>query len=102
MILRFDKKKGNCKMRETIFTIRKSELKDIPDMLEIFAAAVQTMRNNGNLEQWINYPPDGLLEKDIRAGKSYVLEANGKIAGRKLLMAISRKLEQTGSISNPQ
>jgi len=81
VILRFDKKKGNCKMRETIFTIRKSELKDIPDMLEIFAAAVQTMRNNGNLEQWINYPPDGLLEKDIRAGKSYVLEANGKIAG---------------------
>ena len=64
-----------------MFTIRKSELKDIPEMLKTFAIAVQTMRKNGNLEQWINYPPDGLLEKDIQAGKSYVIEANGKIAG---------------------
>ena len=68
-------------MKDTLFTIRKSEIKDIPDMLEAFAIAVQTMRENGNLEQWINFPPDGLLEADIRAGKSYVLEANGKIAG---------------------
>ena len=68
-------------MKDCTFTIRKSELKDIPEMLKVFAVAVQTMRNNGNLEQWINYPPDGLLEADIRAGKSYVLEAEGEIVG---------------------
>ena len=68
-------------MDNTRFAIRKSELKDIPEMLKTFAIAVQTMRKNGNLEQWINYPPDGLLEKDIQAGKSYVIEADGKIAG---------------------
>ena len=68
-------------MKDCMFTIRKSELKDIPEMLKVFAVAVQTMRNNGNLEQWINYPPDGLLEDDIRAGKSYVLEAEGEIVG---------------------
>lgn len=80
MILCFDKKKES-KMNDGKFTIRKSEIKDIPEMLSVFQFAVRTMRNNGNLEQWINYPPDGLLERDIRAEKSYVLEANGKIAG---------------------
>lgn len=80
MILCFDKKKES-KMNDGKFTIRKSEIKDIPEMLSVFQFAVRTMRNNGNLEQWINYPPDGLLERDILAEKSYVLEANGKIAG---------------------
>lgn len=61
--------------------IRKSELKDIPDMMEVFAIARQTMRANGNLQQWINYPPEELLEEDIRAEKSYVLETDGKICG---------------------
>ena len=64
-----------------MFEIRNSKIEDIPEMLKTFAAAVQTMRNNGNLEQWINYPPDGLLESDIRAGKSYVIESDGKLCG---------------------
>jgi len=68
-------------MRDSMFMIRKSELKDVPEMLAVFRVAVQTMRNNGNLEQWINYPPEGLLEADIKAGKSYVLEADGEICG---------------------
>ena len=64
-----------------MFQIRKSELKDIPDMLSVFEVARQTMRANGNPQQWLNYPSEELLEADIRARKSYVLEANGKIAG---------------------
>ena len=64
-----------------MFQIRKSELNDIPDMLSVFEIARQTMRANGNPQQWLNYPSEELLEADIRARKSYVLEANGKIAG---------------------
>ena len=50
-------------------------------MLSVFEIARQTMRANGNPQQWLNYPSEELLEADIRARKSYVLEANGKIAG---------------------
>ncbi len=64
-----------------MFAIRKSELKDIPDMMSVFEIARQTMRANGNLQQWLNYPPEELLEGDINAGKSYILEADGKICG---------------------
>ena len=78
--VRIDKKEIQ-NVRKVMFVIRKSKFEDIPEMMKTFAVAVQTMRNNGNLEQWINYPPDGLLESDIRAGKSYVIEAGGKLCG---------------------
>lgn len=64
-----------------MFTIRKTTLPDTPRLLEIFAYARELMKRTGNPTQWKTYPEKDILKADIAAGRSYVLEAEGKIRG---------------------
>lgn len=53
--------------------IRKTEKKDIEEVLTLYASARMFMRENGNGGQWgKNYPSREQLESDIAAGASYV------------------------------
>ena len=64
-------------------TIRPSEEKDIPRIMEIFAGAREFMAANGNPHQWgdTNWPPLGHIERDAREGGGYVCEHEGRIVG---------------------
>lgn len=63
--------------------IRKSNINDLPRMLEIYAYARELMVKTGNPHQWAErgWPPQALLEKDIEREKSYVCLHEGKIVG---------------------
>ena len=63
--------------------IRKAEKTDITRIMEIYAYAREYMASHGNPNQWgpTNWPPEALIREDIRQGKSYVCEADGKIVG---------------------
>lgn len=53
--------------------IRKATFEDIPRIMEIYAAARESMRRSGNMAQWINgYPSEELVRQDIHQGVSYV------------------------------
>lgn len=59
------------------YTIRKAEKQDLPRIHEIYAAARQFMRDNGNYAQWGEGDrPEELLEDDIQQGNLYVLEGD--------------------------
>lgn len=61
-------------------SIRKSALDDIPEMLEIFAAARRFMAGTGNPNQWTeDYPGEELLKSDIVSGDSHVILSEGRI-----------------------
>lgn len=61
-------------------SIRKSALDDIPEMLEIFAAARRFMAGTGNPDQWSeDYPGEELLKSDIASGDSHVILSEGRI-----------------------
>ena len=64
-----------------MFEIRNSREDDLDRMLEIYAYAREQMKLHGNPTQWITYPERDLLEYDIRLGRSYVLESEGKVCG---------------------
>lgn len=68
-------------MKESVqFTIRKSTMKDLALMQEVFAEAKQKMRAAGNMRQWTgSYPSDIILADDIERGFSYVIETGGNI-----------------------
>lgn len=61
--------------------IRKSTLEDLSRMLEIYARAREFMKNTGNPNQWRVYPQSQLLLEDIRQGRSYVAEKDGRVFG---------------------
>ncbi|MBQ9931882.1 MAG: GNAT family N-acetyltransferase [Firmicutes bacterium] len=63
--------------------IRHSAENDFERMMEIYAYARDFMVKTGNPNQWgpTNWPPADLLREDIRRGKSYVCEENGKVIG---------------------
>ena len=64
--------------------IRKSELKDLDRIMEIYAFARDFMAKNGNPNQWgpTNWPPRELIKKDIETENSYVcLNDDDKIIG---------------------
>lgn len=55
--------------------IRKSNLHDLPRILEIYAYARQFMRNTGNTTQWREgTPAESTLRRDMAAGQLYVQE----------------------------
>lgn len=55
--------------------IRLARKEDLPRLLEIYAAARDFMRRNGNLTQWSGgYPNEEVLLEDIEAGRLYVLQ----------------------------
>ncbi len=61
-------------------SIRKSAPEDIPEMLEIFAAARRFMAGTGNPDQWSeDYPGEELLKSDIASGDSHVILSEGRI-----------------------
>lgn len=61
--------------------IRKACLNDMENILKIYEAAREYMRQNGNPDQWgKNKPPRELLENDIQKGELYVGQfPDGKI-----------------------
>lgn len=71
--------KKESKMKSDII-IRKAVLKDLDEVMNIYAEARQYMKEQGNPEQWgDDYPAKALIESDINAGKCYVCENDGCI-----------------------
>lgn len=62
--------------------IRKATAADLSEIMDIYAYAREFMARTGNPRQWgaTNWPPEALIEDDIRQGKSYVCVENGRIA----------------------
>ena len=61
-------------------TIRQATPADVPQMMDIFAAARQFMAATGNPNQWAaTYPSAATLLSDIASGDSYVCVADGSI-----------------------
>lgn len=59
--------------------VRRSNMEDIPAMMELYAQARVFMREHGNPNQWDDsYPSRELLEKDIAFGNSYIVEDDEK------------------------
>ena len=62
--------------------IRQKILDDLDRVMEIYQDARGYMRENGNLNQWINgYPGIELIKQDILAEKSYVCLDGNQIVG---------------------
>lgn len=62
--------------------VRNTVEEDIPRLMEVFADARQTMRSDGNFEQWNGaYPDAEAIMKDISRGVSFVIEDDGRICG---------------------
>ncbi|MFC2282123.1 MAG: N-acetyltransferase, partial [Treponema socranskii subsp. buccale] len=63
-------------------TIRNALQKDFDDILRIYARAREYMKHSGNPTQWgENFPPETLINDDIREKRNYVVEADGDIHG---------------------
>ncbi len=55
--------------------IRKAEIRDLEEILQIYEAARNFMAANGNPGQWVNgYPTRALVEEDLKKGQLYVYE----------------------------
>lgn len=63
--------------------IRKGNGGDLSRIMEIYAFAREFMAAHGNPNQWgpTNWPPQELILEDIRTGRCYVCEHEGRIAG---------------------
>ena len=63
--------------------IRKSEIKDLPNIMPIYDSARKFMADTGNPNQWINgYPSEEYIQQEIADGHSYVCEnEQGEIVG---------------------
>ena len=60
--------------------IRKTNLSDVDRAAEIYDNARCFMRKTGNLLQWNDgYPNADTVREDIKSGKSYVLEDEGRV-----------------------
>jgi len=65
------------------FNIRNAVPGDMDTIMSIYEHAREFMTANGNPHQWAerNWPPQELIQSDIAAGKSYVCEYGGTVAG---------------------
>jgi RimJ/RimL family protein N-acetyltransferase len=62
--------------------IRKAEEKDLEKILQLYAAAREQMKRNGNPTQWGDHrPSEAVIRADLEAGNSYVLEEEGILCG---------------------
>ena len=60
--------------------IRPAVPDDLPQILEIYAAARRFMKASGNPTQWGDTEPgEDLVREDIRLGHSYVVELDGRL-----------------------
>lgn len=65
-----------------LLNIDKAKTQDLPRILEIYAYARKFMKDTGNASQWKDhFPPESLLEDDIKAGNLYVLKDKDTIHG---------------------
>lgn len=63
-------------------SIRPARFEDIPEIMQVMAAAKQIMRQSGNMHQWgEGYPSESVIEADIRKEGGFVIEEGGKIVG---------------------
>lgn len=61
--------------------IRKAQLDDLKDILDLLEQAKQSLANNG-VDQWQNgYPNAEVISVDIKKGQSYVMEDDQSIIG---------------------
>lgn len=81
MICKPAKKGKVIRMDTNMLNVRKTSENDLPRLLEIYEYARKMMKENGNPNQWITYPPEDLVRKDICDGISYVIESDGRICG---------------------
>lgn len=62
--------------------IRTARSSDWQDIMDIYANARRFMREAGNPTQWGNtFPPEELIREDIRLGRGYVCEIDGRVQG---------------------
>lgn len=62
--------------------IRRAVPSDLPDILEIYAIARRFMAQAGTPDQWRDvYPPEDLVQDDIRQGFCHVCVLDGRIQG---------------------
>lgn len=64
--------------------IRKTTEADLEQIMKIYAHAREFMKQTGNPNQWgpTNWPPEALIRKDIKEGRSYVCVSDeGRILG---------------------
>lgn len=61
--------------------IRKAEIRDLGEIMDIYAHARSFMAQAGNPHQWGDegYPQEALIREDIRKGVSYVAVEDGEI-----------------------
>ena len=61
--------------------IRKAEVKDLEEILKIYAGAREYMHSHGNPTQWpdASYPSRELLEEDIKLGRLFVVAEDNDI-----------------------
>lgn len=60
--------------------IRKTLIKDLQNVMDVYADGRQIMAESGNPTQWAGgHPVQSLIENDIAEGKSYVCEKDGEI-----------------------
>ena len=80
--------------------IRKTEMKDLARLMEIYVHARAFMIENGNPKQWAahNWPPEELIKEDIKAGKSYVVvNDRGRVVGT-FFMDFGEQIEPTYNV----
>jgi len=66
----------------TLRTVRKAEKSQLPQIMEVLAAAKIIMRESGNANQWVRgYPSQEAILSDISNGGGFVVEDNGKVVG---------------------
>ena len=62
--------------------IRLAKIEDLTEIMVIYDLARQFMKDQGNPTQWDGgYPNHDLIEDDIVAGQSFVVEKAGQIVG---------------------
>lgn len=63
-------------------TVRRTDISDLPAILDIYSRAREFMRETGNPTQWgNNNPPEAVVRTDIEREESYVIEQSGVIVG---------------------
>lgn len=62
--------------------IRTAQPSDWQDIMDIYANARRFMREAGNPTQWGDtFPPEELVREDLRLGRNYVCEIDGRVQG---------------------
>lgn len=63
--------------------IRHTRQEDLTRVMEIYARARDFMARQGNPRQWgaTHWPPEELIRRDIREGRSYACTSSGQVAG---------------------